>query len=232
MILVIISFNCILIFIFLNLNTQIENLEDLLKEKDNQVDMARARLSAMQAHHCSSEGALSSLEEAIGDKEKQMQQLRDQRDRAEKDKEEERDLHERELTEYKMKLHSLESEVEKLNSRLDRVLTEKDRLESKLECSQSELGKSKAELDKATTEVGRGSGDWEASKQRIARLELENERLRHDLERSQVNVNSLPPFHSISIVTLILYSDHIRAIDIDHITRVRPCPRACRQNVS
>ena len=51
---------------------QIENLEDLLKEKDNQVDMARARLTAMQAHRCSSEGALSSLEEAIGDKEKQM----------------------------------------------------------------------------------------------------------------------------------------------------------------
>lgn len=154
------------------------------------MDMARARLSAMQAHHCSSEGALSSLEEAIGDKEKQMQQLRDQRDRAEKDKEEERELHERELTEYKMKMHSLESDVEKLNSRLDRVLVEKDRIEAKLECSQSELGKSKAELDKATTEVGRGSGDWEASKQRIARIELENERLRHDLERSQVCVRS------------------------------------------
>lgn len=166
---------------------QIENLEDLLKEKDNQVDMARARLSAMQAHHCSSEGALSSLEETIGDKERQMQQLRDQRDRAEKDKEEERELHEREITEYKMKLHSLECEVEKLNNRLDRVLTEKDRLESKLECSQSELGKSKAELDKAANEVGRSSGDWEASKQRIARLELENERLRHELERSQVD---------------------------------------------
>lgn len=56
--------------------SQIENLEDLLKEKDNQVDMARARLSAMQAHQCNSEGALTSLEEAIGDKEKQMQQLR------------------------------------------------------------------------------------------------------------------------------------------------------------
>ncbi|EDX15500.1 GD15384, partial [Drosophila simulans] len=51
------------------LQRKIENLEDLLKEKDNQVDMARARLSAMQAHHSSSEGALTSLEEAIGDKE-------------------------------------------------------------------------------------------------------------------------------------------------------------------
>lgn len=165
---------------------QIENLEDLLKEKDNQVEMHRARLSAMQAHHCSSEGALYSLEEAIGDKDKQMLQLREQRDRAEKDKEEERDLHEREVTEYKLKLHALECDIDKLNSRLDRVMTEKERLETRLESSQSELGKSKAELDRASTEVGRSCGDWEASKQRLARLELENERLRHDLERSQV----------------------------------------------
>lgn len=96
---------------FFFISSQIENLEDLLKEKDNQVDMARARLTAMQAHHCSSEGALSSLEEAIGDKEKQMTQLREQRDRAEQEKQEERELHERELAEYKMKIHALESEV-------------------------------------------------------------------------------------------------------------------------
>lgn len=128
-------------------------MEDLLKEKDNQVDMARARLSAMQAHQCNSEGALTSLEEAIGDKEKQMNQLREQRDRAEQEKAEERELHERELADYKIKLRSQESEIEKLNTRLDRALNEKDRLESKLECSQSELGKSKAELDKATSEV-------------------------------------------------------------------------------
>ena len=66
--------------------------------------MARARLAAMQAHHCTSEGALSSLEEAIGDKEKQMNQLREQRDRAEQEKQEERELHEREIAEYKMKV--------------------------------------------------------------------------------------------------------------------------------
>lgn len=130
-----------------------------MKEKDNQVDMARARLSAMQAHHCNSEGALYSLEEAIGDKDKQMLQLREQRDRAEKDKEEERELHEREITEYKLKLHSMECDMEKLNSRMDRILTEKERLENRLESSQSELGKSKAELDKAASDVGRSSGE-------------------------------------------------------------------------
>ena len=86
-----------------------------------------------------------------------------------------------------MKLHSFESEVDKLTSRLHRALAEKDRLESKLECSQSELGKSKAELDKAATDIGR-IGNWETTNQKIQRLEIENERLRGELERSQVGV--------------------------------------------
>jgi septal ring factor EnvC (AmiA/AmiB activator) len=93
---------------------QIENLEDLLKEKDNQVDMARARLTAMQAHHSTSEGALTSLEDAISDKDKQIAQIKEQRDRAEQERNEERDLHERQIAEYKMKAHSLENEMEKL----------------------------------------------------------------------------------------------------------------------
>ena len=45
--------------------TQIENLEELLKEKDNQVEMARSKLSAVQAQTFTSEGALTSLEEAL-----------------------------------------------------------------------------------------------------------------------------------------------------------------------
>ena len=62
-----------------------------------------------QSH--SSEGALSSLEEALNDRDKQINQLREQRDRAEKDTKEEKELHERELAEYKMKIHTYDSEV-------------------------------------------------------------------------------------------------------------------------
>merc|ERR1719411_2068991 len=71
------------------LQRKIENLEDLLKEKDNQVDIAKSRLQQTQTQSHSSEGALSSLEEALIDKDKQINQLREQRDRAEKDTKEE-----------------------------------------------------------------------------------------------------------------------------------------------
>jgi chromosome segregation ATPase len=145
--------------------------------------MARARLSAMQQSHTTSEGTLCTLEEAIGDKEKQITQLREQRDRAERDKAEERELHERELAEYKMKLQSLNSDLEKAQVRLERALAEKTKLEAKLESSQSDLGKARAELDKIQSEVGKSSSDWESARYRVTKLELENEKLKAEVER-------------------------------------------------
>jgi hypothetical protein len=55
----------------LQFSFQIENLEDLLKEKDNQVELARSKLNAVQAQTYSSEGTLTSLEEALADRDKQ-----------------------------------------------------------------------------------------------------------------------------------------------------------------
>ena len=85
-----------------------------MKEKDNQIDICRARLNAIQAHHSTSEGALTSLEDAISDKDKQISNLREQRDRAEQERNEERDIHERQIAEFKMKFHSVENDLEKL----------------------------------------------------------------------------------------------------------------------
>ena len=70
-----------------------------------------AILNQIQTQSHSSEGALSSLESSLEDRDKQINQLREQRDRAEKDSKEEKELHERELAEYKMKIHTYESEV-------------------------------------------------------------------------------------------------------------------------
>lgn len=157
---------------------QIENLEELLKEKDNQVDIARTKLSAVQAQTFTSEGTVTSLEEALADRDKQINQLREQRDRAEKEVKEEKDLHEREITDYKMKMHSLESEVEKLQVRLDKAYAEKDKLEAKLEYSQSELGKSKAELDKIHGDSSSRYNDYNDWRQKLTKSDMEMERLR------------------------------------------------------
>lgn len=126
-----------------------------------------------------------------------------------------------------MKLHSFESEVDKLTSRLHRALAEKDRLESKLECSQSELGKSKVELDKAATDIGR-IGNWDTNiNQKIQRLEIENDRLRGELERSQVGVRR-NSFDALQSVIFFFSIDDIWAQHNVNITRIGSCSRACR----
>lgn len=45
--------------------------------------------------------------------------------------------------------------------------------------------------------MGRSGADWEAAKQRLARLELENDRLRHDLERNQRLTSSTSASHDL-----------------------------------
>lgn len=85
-----------------------------MREKDNQLELARTRLTSVQQSQTTSEGALTNLEEAIADKDKQIMMLKDQRDRAEQELLQERDLHERALTEYKMKLQMLEADTEKI----------------------------------------------------------------------------------------------------------------------
>lgn len=96
------------------LTRKIDNLNDLINEKNNQLEALKMKLNAIQEHQSTSEGQVLSLEDAIADKDKQIIQLKEQRDRAESELREERDVHEKELTEYRMKLNSLESEIEKL----------------------------------------------------------------------------------------------------------------------
>ena len=54
------------------LQRKIENLEELLKEKDNQLELSRSKLNAVQAQTFTSEGTLTSLEEALNDRDKQV----------------------------------------------------------------------------------------------------------------------------------------------------------------
>jgi chromosome segregation ATPase len=118
----------------------------------------------------------------------------EQRDRAEGEKIEERELHEREIAEYKMKLHSFESEVDKLTTRLHRALADKDRLETRIESG--DLSKARGGLERERErererelyERRAGEREFDATlNQKIQRLEIENDRLRAELERSQVS---------------------------------------------
>lgn len=104
------------------LQRRVTQLDGLLMERDAQLERARLRLEHLSAAagggHMNLGGhdmsLLSHLEESLGDREKQISMIRDQRDRAEHELNEERDSHERSIKEYKMKLNSLKFEMDKL----------------------------------------------------------------------------------------------------------------------
>lgn len=101
-----------------DLQRKVVQLDNLLAERDAQLDRTRMRLE--HSVHSNGPGAhqdiglLNHLEESLGDKEKQISLLRDQRDRAEHELNEERDSHERSIKEYKMKLNSVKFEMDKM----------------------------------------------------------------------------------------------------------------------
>lgn len=104
-----------------DLQCKVANLNGLLAEKDEQLARLRMRLEhAYGSKPGSGNGKsadlrlLSHLEESLGDKEKQISLLRDQKSRYEHELHEERDSHERSVAEYNMKLNSLKFEMEKL----------------------------------------------------------------------------------------------------------------------
>lgn len=104
------------------LQRKVMQLDGLLAERDIQLERMRSRGELSAASGNPDYGYLSHFEESLGDKEKQISLLRDQRDRAEHELNEERDLHERSIKEYKMKLNSLKFEMDKLQVSLDPCL--------------------------------------------------------------------------------------------------------------
>ena len=81
------------------------------------------------------------------------------------------------------------TQVEKLQVRLDRSYAEKDKIEAKLEFSQSELGKIKAELDKSQGDQNIKYNDYNDTRQKITKFELEIERLRQENDRYKIHRN-------------------------------------------
>lgn len=104
------------------LQRKILHLDSLLSDRESQLERTRLNRGVGDLQFEGLHGQqlpvdrniLNHLEESLGDKEKQISLLRDQRDRAEHELNEERDSHERSIKEYKMKLNSMKFEMEKI----------------------------------------------------------------------------------------------------------------------
>ncbi|XP_038054549.1 ELKS/Rab6-interacting/CAST family member 1-like isoform X3 [Patiria miniata] len=93
------------------LQIKIDNLQEQLHDKEEQCNQLRAKLSSVQADQTSSDSAMSSLEDALMDKDKALDRVKEQRDRNIKEHEEELQNQQKQLKEVKTRLENLQKEL-------------------------------------------------------------------------------------------------------------------------
>lgn len=138
------------------LQRKIEALEEDLKEKDATI----AQLKASQTHMEDTTSAIATLEETITEKEKQIERLKEQRDRAESEHQEECDL-------YMKRNHDLKAEVDRLHldvtdrqtelcelrEEVTEAGSEKFKLESRIKLLEQEVQDKTGEIQNLKAEV-------------------------------------------------------------------------------
>ncbi|XP_060695414.1 ELKS/Rab6-interacting/CAST family member 1 isoform X5 [Hemiscyllium ocellatum] len=93
------------------LQKKIENLQEQLKDKEKQMTSLKERVKSLQADTTNTDTALTTLEEALAEKERIIEQLKDQRERDEREKQEEIDANKKELKEVKERITGLQGDV-------------------------------------------------------------------------------------------------------------------------
>ncbi|XP_033115269.1 ELKS/Rab6-interacting/CAST family member 1-like [Anneissia japonica] len=90
---------------------KIDNLTEQLNEKEMENSAIKSKLSSLQADQTSTDSAVTSLEEALAEKERMIVRLKDQRSREDNDRTEEVQHYQNQLKESKARLESLEKEL-------------------------------------------------------------------------------------------------------------------------
>ncbi|XP_028850408.1 ERC protein 2 isoform X2 [Denticeps clupeoides] len=100
------------------LQKKIENLQEQLKDKERQLGSLRERVKSLQTDSSNTDTALATLEEALSEKEKIIERLKEQREREGREKLEEVDMYKRENKELKDRLASLQNQLSDKESSL------------------------------------------------------------------------------------------------------------------
>ncbi|CAM9366594.1 unnamed protein product [Lampetra fluviatilis] len=93
------------------LQKKIENLQEQLRDKEKQMSSLRERVKSLQADSSNADTALATLEEALSDKERVIDRMKQQREQEDRDKHEEAEAHRRESKELKERANTLLAEL-------------------------------------------------------------------------------------------------------------------------
>uniref|UniRef100_A0A8C2ZFI5 ELKS/RAB6-interacting/CAST family member 1 n=1 Tax=Cyclopterus lumpus TaxID=8103 RepID=A0A8C2ZFI5_CYCLU len=186
------------------LQKKIENLQDQLRDKEKQLGGLRDRVKSLQTDTSNTDTALGTLEEALAEKERIIERLKDQREREEREKGDEMESSKKELKELREKVSHLQADLadretsvldlkEKASSLASSTLKKDNRLKSLeigLEQKKEECVKLENQLKKAQGAATDSQANTELS-ERISCLEQEVTRHKEDAEKAQSEVERL-----------------------------------------
>ncbi|XP_072538231.1 ERC protein 2 isoform X8 [Salminus brasiliensis] len=93
------------------LQKKIENLLEQLKDKEKQLGSLRDRVKSLQTDSSNTDTALATLEEALSEKERVIEHLKEQKEREEREKQEEIESYKKENKEMKDKIASFQAQL-------------------------------------------------------------------------------------------------------------------------
>ncbi|XP_053270667.1 ELKS/Rab6-interacting/CAST family member 1 [Pleuronectes platessa] len=186
------------------LQKKIENLLDQLRDKEKQLAGLKDRVKSLQTDTSNTDTALGTLEEALAEKERIIERLKEQREREEREKGDEMESSKKELKELREKVSQLQADLadretsvldlkEKASSLASSTLKKDSRLKSleiSLEQKKEECVKLENHLKKAQNSATESKGSTELS-ERISCLEQEVTRHKEDAGKAQTEVERL-----------------------------------------
>ncbi|XP_051248170.1 ELKS/Rab6-interacting/CAST family member 1 isoform X5 [Dicentrarchus labrax] len=186
------------------LQKKIENLQDQLRDKEKQLGGLKDRVKSLQTDTSNTDTALGTLEEALAEKERIIERLKEQREREEREKGEEMESSKKELKELREKVSQLQADLadretsvldlkEKASSLASSTLKKDNRLktlEISLEQKREECVKLENQLKKAQSAAADSQASTELS-ERISCLEQEVGQHKEDAGKAQSEVERL-----------------------------------------
>ncbi|XP_077565521.1 ELKS/Rab6-interacting/CAST family member 1-like isoform X2 [Stigmatopora nigra] len=186
------------------LQKKIENLQDQLKDKDKQLSGLKGRVKSLQTDTSNTDTALGTLEEALSEKERIIERLKEQREKEEREKGDEVESAKKELKELREKVSQMQADLadreaslldlkEKASSLASSALKKDNRLKSMeiiLEQKKEECVKVGNQLMKAQNAAVESTASAELA-QRISCLEEEVSRHKGDAGKAQAEVERL-----------------------------------------
>ncbi|XP_041819603.1 ELKS/Rab6-interacting/CAST family member 1-like isoform X1 [Chelmon rostratus] len=186
------------------LQKKIENLQDQLRDKEKQLSGLKDRVKSLQTDTSNTDTALGTLEEALAEKERIIERLKEQREREEREKGEEVESTKKELKELREKVSQLQADLadretsvldlkEKASSLASSTLKKDNRLkclEISMEQKREECVKLENQLKKAQSAAADSQASTELS-ERISCLEQEVAQHKEDAGKAQSEVERL-----------------------------------------